>query len=180
MAIKATICKAVIQIADMDRGYYEELNLTIAQHPSETDERVMVRILAFALHSREGLKFTEGISAREDEPDIWAKGLTGDIEIWIDVGLPDEKKIKKACNRAEEVYIYPYGGRTVQSWWEPMAGRLSKHENLHIISLPQAATKSLAQMAGKSMSLNCTVHDGQIWMGDEGERVLVESEPLYG
>ena len=113
MAIKATICKANLQIADMDRGYYNDLTLTIAQHPSETDERMMVRLLAFALHASEGLKFTEGISAEDDEPDIWQKNMSGEIEIWIEVGLPDEKRIRKACNRAKQVYLYPYGGKIV-------------------------------------------------------------------
>jgi len=180
MAIKATICKAGIHIADMDRGYYGDLSLTIARHPSETDERMMVRVLAFALHAAEGLKFTEGISAKDDEPDIWLKDLTGDIDLWIDVGLPDEKRIKKACNRARQVYIYPYGGRIVQSWWQPMAGRLSKHKNLNVIALPQESTKSMSKLAQRSMTLQCTVQDGQIWIGDSENNLLVEPEILYG
>ena len=180
MAIKATICKANIQIADMDRGYYEDLNITLAQHPSETDERLMVRLLAFALNATEGLTFTEGISSREEEPDIWLKGLTGEIELWIDVGLPDERSIKKACSRAREVFIYPYGGRTVQTWWQPMAERLSKQSNLHVIALPQEATKALAALAKRTMSLHCTVQDGQIWIGDSEKRILVEPERLCG
>lgn len=180
MAIKATICKANIQIADMDRGYYEDLSLTIAQHPSETDERMMVRLLAFVLHASEGLRFTEGISAEEDEPDIWQKSLTGEIEIWVDVGLPNEKRIKKACNRARQVYIYPYGGRTVQAWWQPISEKLSKHKNLKVIALPQTATKSLAELAQRTMTLQCTIQDGQIWIGDDKNNLLVEPELLYG
>ena len=180
MAIKATICKANIQIADMDRGYYEDLSLTIAQHPSETDERMMVRLLAFALHASQGLRFTEGISAKEDEPDIWKKNLTDDIDIWIDVGLPDEKRIKKACNRAKQVYIYPYGGRTVQTWWQPIAGKLSKHKNLKVTALPQRATQLLAALAKRTMTLQCTVQDRQIWIGDSENNVLVEPELLSG
>ena len=179
MAIKATICKANIQIADMDRGYYEDLNLTLARHPSETDERMMVRLLAFALHAREGLKYTEGISSKEVEPDIWLKSLSGDIDLWIDVGLPDEKRIKKACNRAKQVYIYPYGGRTVHTWWQPIADKLSKHKNLKVVALPQEATKSMAELAKRTMTLQCTVQDGQIWLGDSENRVLVEAEVLY-
>ena len=180
MAIKATICKASIQVADMDRGYYEELPLTIARHPSETDERMMVRLLAFVLHATEGLTFTEGISAKEDEPDIWLKDLTGDIDIWIEVGLPDEKRIKKACNRSKQVYIYPYGGRVVQTWWQPMSGRLSKHKNLNVIALPQETTIPLTKLAARTMALHCNIQDGQIWMGDSENRLLVEPEVLYG
>ena len=180
MAIKATIYKASLQIADMDRGYYEDVNLTIARHPSETDERMMVRILAFALNAAEGLSFTEGISSKEVEPDIWLKNLTGDIEFWIDVGLPDEKRIKKACSRAKEVYLYAYGGRIVQTWWQPMAGKLSKQKNLHVFALSIEATKALAELAERTMTLNCTVQDGQIWMGDSENTVLVEPELLFG
>ena len=180
MAIKATIYKANIHIADMDRGYYEDLNLTIARHPSETDERMMVRIFTFALHAAEGLKFTEGIAAKEDEPDIWLKNLMGDIDLWIDVGLPDEKKIKKACNRSERVYVYPYVGRNLQTWWQPIAVRLSKHKNLNVVALPQEATKALAKLAQRTMTLHFNVQDGQIWIGDSENNILVEPEVVFG
>ena len=180
MAIKATIYKAVIHIADMDRGYYDELSLTIARHPSETDERMMVRIFVFALHASEGLKFTEGVAAREDEPDIWLKSLTGDIDLWIEVGLPDEKKIKKACNRSGKVYVYPYAGRSVQTWWRPMAPRLSKQGNLNVVALPQDATKALSGLAQRTMTLHFNVQDGQIWVGDSENNILVEREILSG
>ena len=179
MAIKATIYKASIHIADMDRGYYDELNLTIARHPSETDERMMVRIFAFAMHAAEGLKFTEGIAAKEDEPDIWLKNLTGDIDLWIEVGLPDEKKIKKGCNLSEKVYVYPYAGRSVQTWWKPMASRLSKHKNLSVVALPQETTKELAKIAQRTMTLHLNVQDGQIWMGDPEKNILVEPEAVF-
>lgn len=179
MAIKATIFKVNLQIADMDRAYYNDLSLTIAQHPSETDERMMIRLLAFVLHASEGLKFTEGISA-DDEPDIWQKSLSDEIEIWIDVGLPDEKRIKKACNRANRVYLYAYGGRTVHKWWQSMAEKLTRHKNLKVIALPQTATLSLGKLAQRTMTLQFTVQDGQIWIGDDKNNVLVELEPLYG
>ncbi len=179
MAIKATIFKVNLQIADMDRAYYNDLSLTIAQHPSETNERMMVRLLAFALHASEELKFTEGISA-EDEPDIWQKSLSGEIEIWIDVGLPDEKRIKKACNRANRVYLYAYGGRMVQKWWQTMAEKLTRHKNLKVIALPQTATQSLGKLAQRTMTLQCNVQDGQIWIGDDKNNVIIELEPLYG
>ncbi len=180
MAIKATIYKANIHIADMDRGHYEELNLTIARHPSETDERMMVRIFVFALHAAEGLKFTEGIAAKEDEPDIWLKNLMGDIDLWIDVGLPDDKKMKKACNRSEKVYVYPYAGRNLQTWWKPIALRLSKQKNLNVVALPQEATKALAKLAQRTMTLHFNVQDGQVWMGDLGNNILVEREVVFG
>ena len=111
MAIKATICKANLQIADMERHYYQDHALTLARHPSETDERMMVRLLAFALHAHEYLEFGQGMTA-DDEADVWQKDLTGAIELWIDVGLPDEKLIRKACGRANQVVVYCYGGGT--------------------------------------------------------------------
>ncbi len=179
MAMKPTIFRAKIQVADMDRSFYDDLSLTIAQHPSETDERTMVRLLAFVLNAAEGLVITEGISA-EDEPDIWRKNPAGEIEAWIDVGLPDEKRIKKACNRAKQVCIYAYGGRTVQTWWQPIAENLSRHQNLRVIVLPQQATKLLGEMAAKTMVLNCTVQDGQIWIGDPKNNVVIEPALLFG
>lgn len=178
MAIKPTVLKATLQISNVDRGYYESLKLTIAQHPSETDERTMVRLLAFALHASEGLQFTEGISSAEDEPDIWRKNLSGEIEIWIDVGLPDERRIRKACNRAKQVYIYAYGGRTVQPWWRSIEEKLTRHQNLNVIALPQTATRSLEKLAQKTMDLHCAIQDGQIWMGDAENNVFVEPESL--
>ena len=117
MALKATIFKAELHIADMERGYYHDHALTVARHPSETDERMMVRLLAFALNADETLAFGAGLST-DDEPDLWRKDLTGSIETWIDVGLPDEKRIRKACGRADEVFVYSYGGHAAQLWWQ--------------------------------------------------------------
>ena len=115
MALKATIFKAQLQIADMDRHYYAEHALTLARHPSETDERMMVRLLAFALNADESLEFGKGLS-NEDEPALWRKDLTGVIEHWIEVGLPDEKSLRKACGRATQVRLYTYG-RGAAKWW---------------------------------------------------------------
>src|SRR6056297_2009370 len=109
MALKATIFKAALNIADMDRHYYGDHQLTLAQHPSETAERLMVRLLAFALNASETLTFTKGIST-DDEPDLWQKSLSDDIELWIELGLPNESRLRKACGRAQRVIVYAYGG----------------------------------------------------------------------
>ena len=108
MALSATIFKANLQVSDMDRNYYAEHLLTLARHPSETDERMMVRLLAYALHADEYLNFTKGLCA-DEEPDLWLKNLTDEIELWIDVGQPDERRLRKACSRAAQVYLYLYG-----------------------------------------------------------------------
>ena len=114
MALKATIFKAELQIADMDRGYYQDHNLTIAQHPSENDLRMMIRLMTFILHAHEDLTFTKGLST-DDEPDVWQKSLSDEIEVWIDLGQPDEKRIRKACGRSKEVFIYTYSGHAGRS-----------------------------------------------------------------
>jgi len=173
MALKATVFKANLQIADMDRHYYHDHSLTIARHPSETDERMMMRVLAFALHAHEALVFGKGLST-DDEPALWQKDLTGAIELWIDVGLPDEKDIRKACGRATRVIIYSYGGRSADLWWEQNRGKLERLKNLTVINLPAAATQALATLAQRTMQLQCTVQDGEVWLADDNERIEVE------
>ena len=168
MAIKSTIFKADLQIADMDRNYYQGHALTLARHPSETDERMMVRVLAFALYASDGLSFGKGLSA-DDEPDLWRKDLTGAIELWIDVGLPDEREIRKACGRARQVVVISYG-RAADIWWNQNRAKLARLSNLTVISLPPAGTQALAALASRTMQLQCTIQEGQAWMtGESGE-----------
>ncbi len=134
MALKSTIFKIELQIADMDRGYYADHALTIARHPSENDERMMARVLAFALHAHEALAFGRGLSA-DDEPDLWRRDLTGAIEQWIDVGQPDERLLRKACNRSQEVVLLTYG-RTAEVWWAQNRNALERLANLRVLHLP--------------------------------------------
>ncbi|MCX7171728.1 MAG: YaeQ family protein [Proteobacteria bacterium] len=173
MALKATIFKAGLQVVDMDRNYYHDHALTIARHPSETDERMMVRLLVFALHADEALSFGKGLSA-DDEPDLWQKDLTGAIESWIDVGLPDEKLVRRACGRARQVYIYSYGGRVADMWWKQGADKLERIRNLTVINLPADTSQGMARLAQRNMQLQCTIHDGQISVSDENNSVQVD------
>lgn len=175
MALKATIFKADLQIADMDRRYYGDQTLTIARHPSETDERMMVRLLAFALHAHEALSFGRGLST-DDEPDLWQKDLTGSIEIWIDVGLPDEKRIRRACGRARQVFVYSYGGRGAELWWDQVNTKLGQARNLTVTSLPAVSTQALAKLALRNMRLQFTIQEGQIWISDKDH--VVEIVPV--
>jgi uncharacterized protein YaeQ len=172
MALSATIFKAILQISDMDRNYYAEHLLTLARHPSETDERMMVRLLAFALHADEQLSFTKGLCA-DEEPDLWQKSLTDEIELWIDVGLPDERRVRKACNRSVQVCLYTYGGRGADLWWRKNADKLQRFSNLSVIELPEAACKEMTSFVQRNMQLQCTVQDGEIWLssGDESQSV---------
>lgn len=159
MALKSTIYKIELNIADMDRQYYGQHNLTVAKHPSETDERVMVRLIAFTLYANDSLVFGKGLSD-DEEPDVWQKDLTGAIQLWIDVGLPTEKDIRKACGKSAQVAVVVYGGRIADMWWAVNSKGLLKLNNLSVINLPE--TTSLAQLAAKSINLSCTIQDNQI------------------
>ncbi|MBW0148543.1 YaeQ family protein [Marinobacter arenosus] len=177
MALKATIFKATLSIADMDRHYYADHHLTIAQHPSETDERMMIRLLAFALNADEHLEFTKGLST-DDEPELWRKSLSDEIELWIELGLPEEGRLRKACNRARQVILYTYGGRAVPLWWEKHHHKLERFGNLTVIDLPQEATAALASLAQRGMSLQITVQDGVVGVADDTRHVQIEPAPL--
>ena len=177
MALKATVCKAELHIADMERGYYHDHAVTVARHPSETDERMMVRLLAFALNADEALAFGAGLST-DDEPDLWRKDLTGNIETWIDVGLPDEKRIRKACGRADAVFVYSYGGQAAQLWWQQVGDKLARSHKLTVIDLPHAGTRALAALAARNMQLQYTNRDGQVWVADERQSVQLDPKTL--
>ena len=172
MALKATIFKAELGVSDIDRGLYGTFPLTIARHPSETDERMMVRLLAFALNAHERLEFGKGISS-EDEPALWRRDLTGTIEQWIDVGLPEERLLRRACGKATEVALYTYGGRGVDIWWQANERNLRKQERLSVFDVPPEASRELALMAARSMLLNVTIQEGQIFFSDASRLVDV-------
>ncbi len=172
MALKATIFKAELQISDMGRNYYHDHSLTLARHPSENDERMMVRLLAFALHAHEDLAFAEGMSI-EDEPALWRKDMTGAIELWIDVGQPDGKRIRKACGRAKQVVVYSFSGRSAEVWWNQVRQNLEGLKNLTVINL-QGAGAALSKLAQRTMKLQCTIQDEQIWVTDSNATVHVD------
>jgi len=173
MALKATIYKAELQISDMDRHYYASHALTLAQHPSETTERLMVRLLAFALHADERLEFGRGLST-EDEPDLWRRSLTGEIEQWIEVGQPDEQRIRKACGRARQVIVISYGGRGADVWWDRVSAGLARSKNLTVIDVPAAAAQALGEIADRNMELQCLIQDGQTQVMSAKNTITVE------
>lgn len=164
MALKSTIYKIDLNIADMDRHYYGQHSLTVARHPSETDERMMVRLMAFTLFASEDLSFGKGLSD-EDEPDLWQKDLTGAIQLWIDVGLPTEKEIRKACGRARQVVVVLYGGRIADMWWAQNSKGLLKLDNLSVINLPE--TEALAETAARGLNVSCTIQDTEVLVSTE-------------
>ncbi len=172
MAQKATIFKTELQIADMDRNHYQNYPLTVARHPSETDTRMMVRLLAFALNASDRLKFCKGIST-DDEPDIWEKSLSDDITLWLDLGQPDEKRLRKACGRAEKVIVYTYQQRSAELWWKQLEENVQRFDNLSVFSINENASKSLAQLVNRNMHLQYTIQDGECWLTDGDTSVLV-------
>ena len=176
MALKATIYKADLQIADMDRHYYADHALTIARHPSETDERMMVRLLAYALYAQEGMALTRGLF-EVDEPDLWVKDLTGEIKLWIDLGQPDEDRMRKACNRADRVIVICYS-HSCPVWWKQVADKLSRLHNLTVLQLPSETAQALADLAERTMALQCMVQDRDIWLNTDAQSIAVKLTPL--
>jgi uncharacterized protein YaeQ len=169
MALTATIRKAELQISDMDRGYYATHNLTLAQHPSETDERLMVRLLAFALFARDRLEFGRGLST-DDEPDLWERDYTGEIALWIDLGQPDESRVRKACNRATEVVVVNYGGNAAEMWWKKYGSGLARFGNLRVIDIDAATVEALAGRIQRGMRFQVLIQDDEVqWFSDDGE-----------
>jgi uncharacterized protein YaeQ len=177
MALKATISKVELQVNDIDRNYYGTHSLTLAQHPSETDERMMARLLAFALNASERLAFGRGIST-EDEPDIWSRDLTGVIELWIEIGQPDESRLRRACGRAAEVRVYTFSGRGAGIWWQKNAGALERCSNLRVFDVPTEASQQLASLAARNMQVQVLVQDGHVQMSTEAGGVDIDLATL--
>ncbi|KAA0970415.1 YaeQ family protein [Aureimonas fodinaquatilis] len=172
MAQKATIYKVELSVADMDRHYYETHKLTVAKHPSETDERLMVRILAFALNANAQLEMTRGLST-DDEPDIWKKSLSGEIDLWVLLGLPSEKTVRQSCSRADEVIVYCYGGRTAEMWWENTRSTTTRLNNLRVVNLSEQDTRDLAQQASRTMKIQVNIQDEEVMVSVDDAIIYV-------
>ncbi len=173
MALKATVYKAHLQIADMDRHHYHDYHLTLARHPSETDDRLMVRLLAFAVHADPGIQFGKGLSD-DDAPDAWLDDLTGNMLLWIELGQPDEKRLRKACSRSQRVVVYAYSGHAADIWWQQLQPKLSRLHNLEIVCLPTGAAVELGELAARSMQLQCTLQEGQLLLTDGQRSVTLD------
>ena len=178
MALKSTIYKSSLQIANMDSHYYADHQLNIACHPSETLQRMMIRILVFALNAHEALEFGKGISDA-DEPDLWQKDLTSSIEQWIEVGQPDERRILKACGKSSQVQVYLYAS-TGPIWWKQTQPKISRASNLQVFQIAPDVAKGLESLCERTMQLQVTIQDGEIWMRNETKSILVEVEKIFG
>jgi uncharacterized protein YaeQ len=164
MALRATVYKVQLDVSDLDRNHFAQYTLTLALHPSETEERLMVRLLAFAMHAGQDLQFGKGLSA-EDEAAVWEVDPTGEIKVWIDVGQPDESRIKKACGRSGRVVIYCYT-RSAEAWWKQNQDWLGKLDKVQVVQLSLEDSTSLAQLAQRNMSLACTIQEGTVYLGE--------------
>lgn len=163
MALKATIFKADVSISDMDRNYYQDHHLTIARHPSENDQRMMLRLVAFILNAHEHLQFTKGLCDVE-EPDLWQKSFADEIELWVELGQPSEQRIKKGCNQSQEMLIYSYQDNSFDEWWKKEQHKLRQKGNLSIWTLPSELAEQLADVTERNMQVQATVQDGQLWL----------------
>ncbi|BFM48427.1 YaeQ family protein [Marinomonas sp. THO17] len=176
MAIKARVYKASVQVSDMDRHHYQGYDITLALHPSETEERMMVRLAAFALLADdkvgdEQLSFTKGLST-EEEPDLWQKNFSDEILLWVELGQPDEKRLRKACGRAQQVVVVNYNDKS-DLWWQQNKGKNSRFDNLRVLHFPEQQVIELAKICARSMQLNVTIQDGEMWVsGELGEVAL--------
>ena len=179
MAQKATIYKVELSVSDMDRHYYETHKLTVAKHPSETDERLMVRILAYALNAHEQLEMTRGIST-DDEPDIWQKSLGGELELWVALGLPSEKVMRQSCGKADKVIVYSYGGKTADMWWDKIKNSTTRFDNLQVFNLSENDTNALEKKANRSMKLQVNIQDGDVMVSVDDTIVYVTPVILKG
>jgi uncharacterized protein YaeQ len=176
MALKATIYKANIELADMDRNYYDSLQLTIAQHPSETPQRLMVRLIAYILNAHEDLQFGKGVSD-EDEAAIWQKNYSDEINLWIELGQLDEKRLKKACNQAKAVKLYCYAS-SANTWWSQIGSNLKKFERLSVEQFESSTCDALVKLLSRNMEFQCSIQDGQLWLTSGEETLLIETIKL--
>lgn len=176
MALKSTVFKADLQLADLDRYHFGDYALTIAQHPSETMERVMIRLLAFALYASEDLRFGRGLS-NEDDASLWEIDPGGVTRLWIDLGLPDETRIKKACSRADRAVVMTYGGRASDLWWQQNANTLSRYKNLSVIQISPEDSETLVAIANRTMKLSWTIQEGMVYLAEAAvtSRVLMSA-----
>jgi uncharacterized protein YaeQ len=178
LALRSTVFKAEVGISDLERHYYKDHVLTLARHPSETDERMMVRLLAFVFNASDTLEFGRGLSS-EDEPALWDRDLTGSVLHWIEVGLPDERVLRRACGRSDKVSVYIYG-RGVEQWWQQNGSALAKQEKLQVWRLSALDCSALAALAERGMHLQCTLQEGQVMIATDRDTIQVEPQLLMG
>lgn len=172
MALKATIFKVELSISNMDKNYYADHSLTIARHPSESDKRMLLRLVAFAFNAHEQLEFTKGLSD-VDTPDLWQKSYSDEIELWIELGQPSEQRIKKGCNQSQQMIVYSYDNNAFDEWWKKEQNALNTRKNLTIATVSETTLEQLAELVTRQMHIQVTIQDGQAWfnLNDETQEL---------
>jgi uncharacterized protein YaeQ len=179
MALNATIHKAELSISDMDRHYYATHALTLARHPSETERRLMARLLAFMLYADERLQFGRGLSD-EDEPALWRKDYSEAIELWVELGEPDEVRVRKACGRAQQVVVLNYGGRSADLWWDRVGASLRRQRNLSVLAIDEDTMQQLTARCDRGMRLQCLIQDGELQIIDGDTTLAIRPQARMG
>jgi uncharacterized protein YaeQ len=177
MAQKSTIYKVEIQLSDLTRHLYDSFSTTVALHPSETIERMMTRIVMFSLHAHEQLVFCKGVST-DDEPDLWLKSLSGDTELWIELGQLSEERIRKACSKSKRVIVASFQDNAGDVWWKQHQTKLTRFNHLDVVKIPQQSVEQLAAMCGRTMHFSVTIDESNISISDEKDYVSFEVESL--
>jgi uncharacterized protein YaeQ len=175
MSPKSTVVKVELQVSDMDRHYYASHALTLAQHPSETDLRLLVRLIAFALHADERLEFGRGLSD-EDEPALWRRDYTGAIEQWIELGQPEESRLRRAAGRAGQVVVVGYGGQASEQWWTRNAAALARLRGLVYIDLDPRELDAALGLLSRGARLTAMIQDGVLQLMDDNRAAEIHPQ----
>ena len=181
MALKSTIFRANLNVSDLDRGHFAEYPLTIARHPSETDERMLMRVLAYALYTPAddhggALELAKSLWD-PDEPDLWQRNLVGEVVHWIEVGQPDDRRLMKASSRAEQVTVYSYASST-PVWWAGLQGKLNRAPKVAVWQVDPEASQALAALVARTVQWQVTIQDGTVWVSDTVHSVEITPKLL--
>jgi len=178
MALSATIYKFDIDLSNMDRNRYESVSQHIALHPSETQERMVMRLLAYCANMHDQLSFTKGLSS-DTEPDLWQKSYSDEIELWIELGLPDVKRIKKAASISKQVKLYVYGGQNVGQWWKLVQKDCQKFSNVDVYRFDLESVSKFSSQLARSMRISVMIQDGLITFSWDEHMLEFPIEIIY-
>ncbi len=177
MALKPTIYKAQVSLADSDQNCFEELTLTIAKHPSETIERMTTRLLAFCINNARGLEFTKGLSTA-DEPDIWQHADNGEIEHWVELGQPEEPRLRKACGKAKRVSVYSFG-KSADTWWKLNSEAIGALPRMQVWKFSWPEVEAASKLMNRTMKLGLSIVGGTLYLDDGTDSVTLEPVLLH-
>lgn len=172
MALGATVYKAQLSISDLDRNWYGQPTLTLARHPSETETRLMLRVLAWCMRAGEHLEFGRGLSA-EGEPALWELDDTGAVVDWVELGAPDLRTVRKAAGKSDHVLVLAYDEARTTPWWESLKGDFSKIGKLAVVLIRDEEAEALGAMAARNMKLAVTIQDAVVWVSDDSASLQI-------